>query len=48
MALVHDDDLARIDVLGDGTVSEDLYGIPAIYQYFLACSHQKTSNQMRY
>ena len=30
MALVHDDDLARIDGLGDDTVSGDLYCIPVI------------------
>ena len=47
MALVHDDDLARIDGLGDDAVSGDLYCIPVI-SYFLTYSHWKSSNQMRY
>ena len=42
MALVHDDDLApslaRIDGLGDDTVSEDLYCTPVISMFF-AYSH---------
>ena len=38
MALVHDDDLARIDGLGDDTVSGDLYCTPLI-SIFFAYSH---------
>ena len=34
MALVHDDDLARIDGLGDDTVSGDLYCTPLISIFF--------------